>query len=192
MEPPSPRPTASLKLCLMCSYSVGVAPRPHSKSLFYHGGETRIVTVDRASAAASPVSSTLAVAPPFALKYQLPDSDLDALISRCIDDDLAIMMDELDRLSSSSPSSPPWASLHHRQHRLSPLPRALIFSSVGRSVGRSSLPRLIRSPGLSCAARRRSASDPFCSRDCSSALLRRLSVVVAAFIVVICSVASAR
>ncbi|KAI6691216.1 hypothetical protein NL676_028044 [Syzygium grande] len=69
MEPLPPRPSASSKLRLMCSYSVGVAPRPHSKSLFYPGGETRIVTVDRASAAASPLSPTLAVVPPFALKY---------------------------------------------------------------------------------------------------------------------------
>ncbi|XP_056173463.1 uncharacterized protein LOC130139785 [Syzygium oleosum] len=189
MEPPPPRPSASLKLRFMCSYSVGVAPRPHSKSLFYHGGETRIVTVDRASATASPVSPTLAVAPPFALKYQLPDSDLDALISRCIDDDLAVMMDELDRLSSSSPSSPPRASLRRRQHRLSPPPRAPIFSSVGRSLFFAT-PHSLSASVLS--ARRRSASDPFCSRGCSSALLRRLSVVVATFVVVICSVASAR
>ncbi|XP_030461173.1 uncharacterized protein LOC115681387 [Syzygium oleosum] len=111
MEPPPPRPSASSKLRLMCSYGGRVAPRPHSKSLFYHGGETRIVTVDRASssaaaaslpALASHLSAALSVAPPFALKYQLPDSDLDALISICTDDDLAVMMDELDRLSSSS------------------------------------------------------------------------------------------
>ncbi|XP_030527379.1 uncharacterized protein LOC115738771 isoform X2 [Rhodamnia argentea] len=109
MEPP-PRPSAS-KLRLMCSYGGRVVPRPHSnsKSLFYLGGETRIVTVDRASSAAATLSSlashlsaTLSVAPPFALKYQLPDSDLDALISLCTDDDLAVMVDELDRLSSSS------------------------------------------------------------------------------------------
>ncbi|KAF8026844.1 hypothetical protein BT93_F3360 [Corymbia citriodora subsp. variegata] len=108
MEPPLPRPPAP-KLRLMCSYGGRVVPRPHSKSLFYHGGETRIVTIDRASAAASTLhslvahlSATLSVAPPFALKYQLPDSDLDALISLCSDDDLPVMMDELDRLSSSS------------------------------------------------------------------------------------------
>ncbi|KAI6684193.1 hypothetical protein NL676_030106 [Syzygium grande] len=64
MEPPPPRLSASSKLRLMCSYNVGMAPCPHSKSLFYHGGETRIVTVDRASVATSPLSPTLAIAPP--------------------------------------------------------------------------------------------------------------------------------
>ncbi|XP_057784044.1 protein PAL OF QUIRKY [Salvia miltiorrhiza] len=116
MEPqPPPPPTAAAtsprpplappKIRLMCSYGGHIVPRSHDKSLYYAGGETRIVSVDRRSTAASlPVlsahlSRTLFGNRPFLLKYQLPDEDLDSLISVISDEDLANMLEEHDRIT---------------------------------------------------------------------------------------------
>ncbi|KAK4393591.1 hypothetical protein Sango_1829900 [Sesamum angolense] len=78
---------------------------PHDKSLFYAGGETRIVAVDRRTAAASlsalsaHLSRALFHNRPFHLKYQLPNEDLDSLISVITDEDLSNMLDEHDRIT---------------------------------------------------------------------------------------------
>ncbi|KAI4320313.1 hypothetical protein MLD38_033809 [Melastoma candidum] len=107
MDPPPSAPPSKLRL--MCSYGGRVTTRPHyPKTLTYLGGETRIVTVHRSSTASSlssllsHISSALSIPSPFSLKYLLPNSDLDSLISLVSDDDLALMLDELDRMSSSS------------------------------------------------------------------------------------------
>lgn len=115
MESPSsaPAPAATLprppispsKLRLMCSYGGHIVPRPHDKSLFYAGGETRIIALDRRSSASSlpAVTSYLSRAlyqnRPFHLKYQLPNEDLDSLISVITDEDLSIMLEEHDRIA---------------------------------------------------------------------------------------------
>ncbi|KAI4389325.1 hypothetical protein MLD38_001561 [Melastoma candidum] len=105
MEPPPPAPA---KLRLMCSYGGRVSTRPHNpKTPTYVGGETRIVTIDRATTGSTLASLTahlsaaLSIPSPFALKYLLPSTDLDSLISIVSDDDLVILLDELDRLMSS-------------------------------------------------------------------------------------------
>ncbi|XP_042030855.1 uncharacterized protein LOC121777613 [Salvia splendens] len=102
----SPRPPLSpTKIRLMCSYGGHIVPRPHDKSLHYAAGETRIVAVERRSTAASlsllsaHLSRTLFGNRPFLLKYQLPDEDLDSLISVVSDEDLANMLEEHDRIS---------------------------------------------------------------------------------------------
>ncbi|PIM99911.1 hypothetical protein CDL12_27581 [Handroanthus impetiginosus] len=89
----------------MCSYGGHIVPRPHDKSLFYAGGETRIVAVDRRTTASSlsSLSSHLSRAifhnRLFHLKYQLPEEDLDSLISVVTDEDLSNMLDEHDRIT---------------------------------------------------------------------------------------------
>ncbi|KAL1536944.1 hypothetical protein AAHA92_29513 [Salvia divinorum] len=102
----SPRPPlCPPKIRLMCSYGGHIVPRAHDKSLYYAAGETRIVAVDRRSTAASlallsaHLSRTLFGNRPFLLKYQLPDEDLDSLISVVSDEDLANMLEEYDRIS---------------------------------------------------------------------------------------------
>ncbi|KAK9272779.1 hypothetical protein L1049_003156 [Liquidambar formosana] len=106
------------KLRLMCSYGGHIVPRPNSKTLCYIGGDTRIVAVDRRTTGTSlsslttHLSSTLlhTTTPahrPFTIKYQLPYNDLDSLISLATDDDLHLMIDEYDRLSSPSPTATP-------------------------------------------------------------------------------------
>ncbi|CAM8953421.1 unnamed protein product [Rhodiola kirilowii] len=90
------------KLRLMCSYGGHIVPRPHDKSLCYVGGDTRMVLVDRNISLAG-LSARLAKTlflnnKPFSLKYQLPNEDLDSLISLAGDEDLENMIEEYDRL----------------------------------------------------------------------------------------------
>ncbi|KAM7520280.1 hypothetical protein LguiB_019242 [Lonicera macranthoides] len=114
MDPQTPPPTATslpplpnAKLRLMCSYGGHIAPRPHDKSLCYLGGDTRIVALDRRTTASSltslsaHLSRTLYNNRPFTLKYQLPNEDLDCLISITTDEDLYNMIEEQDRIVSS-------------------------------------------------------------------------------------------
>ncbi|KAK6151256.1 hypothetical protein DH2020_016188 [Rehmannia glutinosa] len=108
MEPPPPPPLppfAASKLRLMCSYGGHIVPRPHDKVLFYAGGESRIVSVDRRTTAGSlsafcaHLSRTVFNNRPFHLKYQLPNEELDSLISVITDEDLANMIEENDRIA---------------------------------------------------------------------------------------------
>ncbi|CAI0547613.1 unnamed protein product [Linum tenue] len=96
--------TGGAKLRLMCSYGGQIIPRPQTKSLFYAGGDTRIITLP--TTAANPTLPTLAahlaaslrLGTPFTLKYQLPFHDLDSLITLSTDEDVAIMLDEHNRV----------------------------------------------------------------------------------------------
>ncbi|XP_057464673.1 uncharacterized protein LOC130754469 [Actinidia eriantha] len=95
------------KLRLMCSYGGHIIPRPHDKSLCYVGGDTRMVVVDRHFSLcdlSSRLSRTLLSGRQFAFKYQLPSEELDSLISVTTDEDLENMIEEYDRITSTSPS----------------------------------------------------------------------------------------
>ncbi|KAL3510708.1 hypothetical protein ACH5RR_030109 [Cinchona calisaya] len=105
-EPPY-RPTATAavaantKLRLMCSYGGHIIPRPQDKSLCYVGGDTRIIVIDRHTTLSDlhlRLSRTLLSGKSFSIKYQLPNEDLDSLISISTDEDLENMVDEYDRL----------------------------------------------------------------------------------------------
>lgn len=111
--PPFPPPPAfTTKLRLMCSYGGHIVPRPQANTLFYAGGETRIIAVDRLTTAFSlaslmaHLSRTLYNNRPFHLKYQLPDEGLDSLISVTTDEDLQNMLEEHDRITSSTSPNP--------------------------------------------------------------------------------------
>ncbi|KAL4317251.1 hypothetical protein HN51_071243 [Arachis hypogaea] len=111
MDPPPPPAATSSnganKLRLMCSHGGHFLPRPRTNTLFYAGGETRIVSFHRHNLATissftSHISATLSVAPPFNIKYHLPPHlHLDSLISLSSDDDLAVLLDENRRLNST-------------------------------------------------------------------------------------------
>uniref|UniRef100_A0A166EDR8 PB1 domain-containing protein n=1 Tax=Daucus carota subsp. sativus TaxID=79200 RepID=A0A166EDR8_DAUCS len=94
------------KLRLMCSFGGHIVPRPHDKSLCYIGGDTRIVVVDRQSSLSDLIhrlsKTLLNNTSNFTLKYQIPNEDLDSLISVTTDEDLENMIDEYDRLSRNS------------------------------------------------------------------------------------------
>ncbi|XVF53861.1 hypothetical protein PTKIN_Ptkin05aG0133200 [Pterospermum kingtungense] len=101
-------PVPSARLRLMCSFGGHILPRPHDKSLCYIGGETRLVAVDRhccLSAFCNRLSRALLNGRPFTLKYQLPNEDLDSLVSVATDEDLENMVEEYDRLTATSTSS---------------------------------------------------------------------------------------
>ncbi|KAL2519004.1 Octicosapeptide/Phox/Bem1p family protein [Abeliophyllum distichum] len=104
--PTSPQPP---KLRLMCSYGGHIVPRPHDKSLCYIGGTTRIIVIDRHDSFADihhRLSKSLANNEPFTLRYQLPNEDLDSLISVTTDEDFENMVEEYDRLNYASGSKP--------------------------------------------------------------------------------------
>ncbi|XP_073287612.1 uncharacterized protein [Primulina huaijiensis] len=100
-EPP---PILLQKLRFMCSYGGHIIPRPHDKVLCYIGGDTRIIVVDRHTSLLDfhqRISKTLLKNQPFLLKYQLPNEDLDALISVASDEDFEILVEEYDRLNNA-------------------------------------------------------------------------------------------
>lgn len=108
-DEPLPPVPGGAKLRLMCSYGGHIIPRPHDKSLCYLGGETRIVVVDRhssLSSLSSRLSRTLLDGRSFTLKYQLPNEDLDSLVSITTDEDLENMIEEYDRTTSINPLNP--------------------------------------------------------------------------------------
>lgn len=97
------------KLRLICSYGGHIIPRPHDKSLCYVGGDTRIVVADRQSSLSDlqcRLSHTLLNGRGFSLKYQLPNEELDSLVSVTTDEDLDNMIEEYDRAMSASPLKP--------------------------------------------------------------------------------------
>ncbi|TVU22010.1 hypothetical protein EJB05_31686, partial [Eragrostis curvula] len=96
------------RLRLMCSFGGRIVPRPTDKTLCYLGGETRIVAVDRHASLAdvhARLSRSLLGGHPFTLKYQLPNEDLDSLISVSTDEDLDNLVDEYDRIAASTSGS---------------------------------------------------------------------------------------
>ncbi|XP_072951066.1 uncharacterized protein [Typha angustifolia] len=109
---------------LMCSFGGRILPRPHDHLLRYVGGESRIVSVPRSSSFASLLSLLSNISPDYSpttpptIKYQLPNEDLDALISLTCDEDVDNMMHELDRLLSSSSSSSSAATARSPRLRL--------------------------------------------------------------------------
>ncbi|KAM0021651.1 putative PB1 domain-containing protein [Helianthus debilis subsp. tardiflorus] len=97
--------TAQSRVRFMCSFGGKILPRPHDNQLRYVGGDTRIVTVLRHSTTyASLLSklSKLSGTTDICVKYQLPNEDLDALITVTSDEDVENMMDEYDRLAHNN------------------------------------------------------------------------------------------
>ncbi|KAL8507498.1 hypothetical protein ACS0TY_018150 [Phlomoides rotata] len=91
----------------MCSFGGKIVPRPHDNQLRYVGGDTRIVAVHRHATFPHLLSklSKLSGTTNISIKYQLPNEDLDALITVTADEDVENMMDEFDRLSHSQKSA---------------------------------------------------------------------------------------
>ncbi|CAD5164425.1 unnamed protein product [Musa acuminata subsp. malaccensis] len=138
-EPPFPSAAAG-RLRLMCSYGGRIVPRPTDKTLCYLGGETRIVVVDRHSSLSdlsAKLSRTHLRGRPFSLKYQLPNEDLDSLISVATDEDLENMIDEYDRILTAASTGTSGGS--NRSSRL----RLFLFPSKPESSPTSSIGSLL-------------------------------------------------
>ncbi|KAH7569020.1 hypothetical protein JRO89_XS06G0090000 [Xanthoceras sorbifolium] len=87
----------------MCSFGGKILPRPHDNQLRYVGGDTRIVAVNRSTTFSSLLTklSKIAGSNNISVKYQLPNEDLDALISVTTDEDVDNMMEEYDRVAQN-------------------------------------------------------------------------------------------
>ncbi|KAI3741094.1 hypothetical protein L1987_58761 [Smallanthus sonchifolius] len=86
----------------MCSFGGKILPRPHDNQLRYVGGDTRMVTILRHNTTFASLLnklSKLSGTTDVCIKYQLPNEDLDALITVTSDEDVENMMDEYDRLA---------------------------------------------------------------------------------------------
>lgn len=94
------------KVKFMCSFGGKILPRPSDGVLRYVGGETRLVSISRNFSWKELVQKTLSIySQPHSIKYQLPDEDLDALISLSCDEDLQNMMEEYYSLEKANGSA---------------------------------------------------------------------------------------
>ncbi|KAM7263447.1 hypothetical protein ACFE04_001130 [Oxalis oulophora] len=91
------------KVKFLCSFGGKILPRPYDGALRYVGGQTRIISVRRDVSFNEFVQKMVNVyGQPVVTKYQLPDEDLDALVSVSCPDDLDNMMDEYTKLVENS------------------------------------------------------------------------------------------
>ena len=94
------------RIKFMCSFGGKILPRPGDGKLRYAGGDTRIISIYRHLKYNDLMFKMQQLyGQPVLLKYQLPNEDLDALISVSCDEDVDNMMEEYDRLQSSDGSS---------------------------------------------------------------------------------------
>lgn len=93
------------KVKFLCSFGGKILPRPSDGKLRYVGGHTRILSIGKNTSLAEFMKKTSGMCnQPYAIKYQLPGEDLDALISVASDEDLQNMIEEyygLERLGGS-------------------------------------------------------------------------------------------
>ncbi|KAL6543628.1 hypothetical protein OROGR_010125 [Orobanche gracilis] len=106
-------PVNSQKLTLspikiVYSYGGRILPRYPDGKLRYHGGETRVLSVDR-SISFSDLLVKLGemCGNSVSVRCQLPTEDLDALVSITSDEDLANLIEEYDRAAAAADVTPP-------------------------------------------------------------------------------------
>nr|GMD76995.1 Serine/threonine-protein kinase CTR1 [Ipomoea batatas] len=91
------------KVKLLCSFGGKILPRPSDGALRYVGGQTRIISVRRDVSFGEMIGKMMdTYGQDVVIKYQLPDEDLDALVSVSCPDDLENMMDEYEKLVEKS------------------------------------------------------------------------------------------
>ncbi|XP_012081103.1 uncharacterized protein LOC105641215 isoform X2 [Jatropha curcas] len=91
------------KVKFLCSFGGKILPRPSDGTLRYVGGQTRIISLRRDVSFNELVQKMVdTYGQPAVIKYQLPDEDLDALVSVSCPDDLDNMMDEYEKLAERS------------------------------------------------------------------------------------------
>ncbi|KAL8105900.1 uncharacterized protein LOC141677575 [Apium graveolens] len=144
-SPPTSKPpsdsTPPPKLRLMCSFGGHIVPRPHDKSLCYVGGDTRIVVVDRNTSLSELVAKlgkiviSGGLSNGVVLKYQLPNEDLDSLISITTDEDLENLVEEYDRLNLSNSGNFSGGRVSRIRLFLFPVRSEMSGSSIGSLFG---------------------------------------------------------
>ncbi|KAG8383232.1 hypothetical protein BUALT_Bualt05G0163000 [Buddleja alternifolia] len=97
---------AGPSLKFLCSYGGRILPRYPDGKLRYHGGDTRVLSVDRSiSFSELLVKLGELCGNSVILRCQLPTEDLDALVSITSDEDLINLIEEYDRAAAATPSS---------------------------------------------------------------------------------------
>lgn len=96
------------KMKFLCSFGGKILPRPSDAKLRYVGGETRIISIRNGVSWEELVNKTsIFCSQPHTIKYQLPNEDLDALISVSSDEDLQNMIEEYHGLERREGSQRP-------------------------------------------------------------------------------------
>lgn len=91
------------KVKFLCSFGGKILPRPSDGMLRYVGGQTRIISLRRDVSFSEFVQKMAdTYGQPVVIKYQLPDEDLDALVSISCSEDLDNMMDEYEKVVNRS------------------------------------------------------------------------------------------
>ncbi|XP_031479354.1 uncharacterized protein LOC116250101 isoform X2 [Nymphaea colorata] len=87
------------KVKFLCSFGGKILPRPSDGMLRYVGGQTRIISTRKGVSYQELMHKMQeAYGQSVVIKYQLPNEDLDALVSVSCDEDVENMMEEYDRL----------------------------------------------------------------------------------------------
>ncbi|XP_049404326.1 uncharacterized protein LOC125867789 isoform X2 [Solanum stenotomum] len=90
-------------LKFLCSYGGKIMPRQTDGKLRYYGGETRVLSVDRSISFTELLLKLGEMSgSSVSLRCQLPNEDLDALVSITSDEDLVNLIEEYDRVSAIS------------------------------------------------------------------------------------------
>ncbi|XXG51984.1 hypothetical protein AAC387_Pa03g0419 [Persea americana] len=93
----------SRKVKFLCSFGGKILPRPSDGALRYVGGQTRIISVRRDVGFQELLQKMVETCGQLVgIKYQLPDEDLDALVSVSCPEDLENMMEEYEKLAENS------------------------------------------------------------------------------------------
>ncbi|CAI0388669.1 unnamed protein product [Linum tenue] len=91
------------KVKLLCSFGGKILPRPSDGALRYVGGQTRIISMRKEMTFGELMQKMVATyGQPVVMKYQLPEEDLDALVSVSCPEDLDNMLDEYEKLLERS------------------------------------------------------------------------------------------
>jgi len=89
----------SMIMKFLCSFGGRILPRPSDGNLRYVGGQTRILRIRKDISWLELMQTALQIySQVYAIKYQLPGEDLDALVSVSSDEDLQNMMEECNHL----------------------------------------------------------------------------------------------
>ncbi|KAL2460092.1 Octicosapeptide/Phox/Bem1p family protein [Abeliophyllum distichum] len=101
-------PTTTTTIKFLCSYGGRILPRYPDGKLHYHGGETRVLSVERSISFAEllmKLGEMCGTSLVLNLRCQLPTEDLDALVSITSNEYLANLIEEYDRVAP--PPAPP-------------------------------------------------------------------------------------
>ncbi|KAK9050918.1 hypothetical protein SSX86_027543 [Deinandra increscens subsp. villosa] len=144
----APKPPTTDTIKFLCSYGGRIVPRYPDGKLRYHGGQTRVLAVDRSICFPElMVKLGELCEKTVSLRCQLPTEDLDALVSVTSDEDLMNLVEEYDRTACLQSSSLKIRAFLSSPNKCSPTPTSSTASGSGSSTGTPESPP--KSPSLS-------------------------------------------